>query len=550
MSTSPAVLAPHGAILQVEGARGVHLGVKQGRSPGVQLGYAQVVNPLYLVRKQAGYPMGRALSHIGCNMAANLLRALRPEPWVDRRGRLRGNLQALADLLRGRLEPERMLACAAPGRRSERPPIPAAAHNPSWRQAGPALAPRQVPLALDAHADTEPAGRTLSGVRCGHAGRKYRVNTGPRSSMSPKTALVNHAPDPVHTLEPLGVPMRRLGAILRRRAWLVLLVLALGLGGMGGYLARAPATYRAEASVLVEPRRTQVSDLQAISADPGNANLIRTQIDILRSPALARRVVEELGLVDHPAFQPHPGLSARLLRMATSILGLAPSEPPPEPTEQERIENAADALSNMVGLQNEARSNLIFIWAETTSAELSADIANQLARQYLEFKQRQKTAAMQRAHTWFSDRLEGLAEKTRESEQLVENSIGCRTGLPRPPACAVRRSRPPSTASSSTRRHGSSSSCPVSGPARNSQLAQARAGLRAQQGPEITARGAELADRAAAARPGSGADCAGGGARLLARRSLARPAGHPRAAPRPAAAAAGRDGECHDRPGQ
>ena len=201
--------------------------------------------------------------------------------------------------------------------------------------------------------------------------------------MSPKTALVNHAPDPVHTLEPLGVPMRRLGAILRRRAWLVLLVLALGLGGMGGYLAWAPSTYRAEASVLVEPRRTQVSDLQAISADPGNANLIRTQIDILRSPALARRVVEELGLVDHPAFQPHPGLSARLLRMATSILGLAPSEPAPEPTEQERIENAADALSNMVGLQNEARSNLIFIWAETTSAELSADIANQLARQYL-----------------------------------------------------------------------------------------------------------------------------------------------------------------------
>ena len=64
-------LAPHGAILQLEGARGVHLGVKQGRSPGVQLGYAQVVNPFYLVRKQAGYPMGRALSHVGCNMAAH-----------------------------------------------------------------------------------------------------------------------------------------------------------------------------------------------------------------------------------------------------------------------------------------------------------------------------------------------------------------------------------------------------------------------------------------------------------------------------------------------
>ena len=301
--------------------------------------------------------------------------------------------------------------------------------------------------------------------------------------MSPKTALVNHAPDPVHTLEPLGVPMRRLGAILRQRAWLVLLVLALGLGGMGGYLAWAPSTYRAEASVLVEPRRTQVSDLQAISADPGNANLIRTQIDILRSPALARRVVEELGLVDHPALQPHPGLSARLLRMATSILGLAPPEPPPEPTEQERIENAADALSNMVGLQNEARSNLIFIWAETTSAELSADIANQLARQYLEFKQRQKTAAMQRAHTWFSDRLDGLAEKTRESEQLVEN-YRLQNGLAE--TTSVRGAPLSPTINRQQLDEAARQLVIVSGERarKDSQLRQARAGLRTQQGPE------------------------------------------------------------------
>lgn len=104
-------MASHGAVLLAEGAQGVHLGVKQGRTPGLQLGYAQVANPLYLVGKQAGYPLRRALSHIGCNMAANLVRALRPEPWVDRRGRLHGNLLALADLVRGRLQPETMLTC-------------------------------------------------------------------------------------------------------------------------------------------------------------------------------------------------------------------------------------------------------------------------------------------------------------------------------------------------------------------------------------------------------------------------------------------------------
>ena len=38
-----------------------------------------------------------------------LLRSLAPEPWVDRRGRLRGNLIAIADLLRGRMHPLRVL---------------------------------------------------------------------------------------------------------------------------------------------------------------------------------------------------------------------------------------------------------------------------------------------------------------------------------------------------------------------------------------------------------------------------------------------------------
>jgi hypothetical protein len=37
------------------------------------------------------------------------LRSFRPEPFVDRRGRLRGNMIALADVMRGRLAPERIL---------------------------------------------------------------------------------------------------------------------------------------------------------------------------------------------------------------------------------------------------------------------------------------------------------------------------------------------------------------------------------------------------------------------------------------------------------
>jgi hypothetical protein len=50
-----------------------------------------------------------ALNLAARNMLANLVKALRPEPWVDRRGRLRGNFLALADVLRGRIDPRRIL---------------------------------------------------------------------------------------------------------------------------------------------------------------------------------------------------------------------------------------------------------------------------------------------------------------------------------------------------------------------------------------------------------------------------------------------------------
>ncbi len=102
-------LAAFGKVLKVGAAYGVHLGVKQGRSSGVRLGYSQVANPLYLARKGAGYPLMRALEHIGRNIAMNIVHAPRPETYVDRRGRLRGNLLALSDLLLKRMAPERVL---------------------------------------------------------------------------------------------------------------------------------------------------------------------------------------------------------------------------------------------------------------------------------------------------------------------------------------------------------------------------------------------------------------------------------------------------------
>jgi hypothetical protein len=97
-----------GIIAKLTFARGVHLGVKQGRSPGRRLGYSQVANPIYLLRK-GSYSAGRAMRSVARNVAANCARAAWPEPYIDRRGRLAGNILAIGDMLRGKMQPERIL---------------------------------------------------------------------------------------------------------------------------------------------------------------------------------------------------------------------------------------------------------------------------------------------------------------------------------------------------------------------------------------------------------------------------------------------------------
>lgn len=88
---------------------GVHCGLKSGReTAGERLGYSQIANPLYLWRKGT---MSTKFAACSCmrNLLANHAKIFRPEPWIDRRSRARGNRRAVAHALLGRFEPEHIL---------------------------------------------------------------------------------------------------------------------------------------------------------------------------------------------------------------------------------------------------------------------------------------------------------------------------------------------------------------------------------------------------------------------------------------------------------
>ena len=227
--------------------------------------------------------------------------------------------------------------------------------------------------------------------------------------------------NPASQIEPLGVPVGRFFTILRRRAWIVALVLAVGIGGTWAVVMRMNLQYTSEASVLIEPRRTQVSDLQVISQDSGDQNsLMRTQMDILRSQSLAMKVVQTLHLGERPEFQLQEGWFFALLHSLSVKLGLTPSTPASALSPAQQAQIIATMLDRKIAIANEARSGVLRVQVTTDDPKLSAQIANELVQQFLDFKRYEKFAAMQKASDWFQEQLGSIADRMRQSQHQVE----------------------------------------------------------------------------------------------------------------------------------
>ena len=97
-----------GRLVRADATWGVHLGTKMGKTSGVRFGYSQVVNPLYVCKK-GNMALSAASSLILRNIAANAAKSISPEPYIDRRGRFRGNIAGIWHLLKGQLDPAQVL---------------------------------------------------------------------------------------------------------------------------------------------------------------------------------------------------------------------------------------------------------------------------------------------------------------------------------------------------------------------------------------------------------------------------------------------------------
>jgi polysaccharide biosynthesis transport protein len=157
-----------------------------------------------------------------------------------------------------------------------------------------------------------------------------------------------------------------------------------------------PAQYTSTASLVIDVTETIRSDDRMMRSEPSQA-YIATQLDIIRSPAVAARVVEGLDLVDDPSFTER----------------LQPDSPVPA------AQRIREALSRGMSATPSRDSQVVEISFTSTAPETSARIANGFADAYLELVLEMSVEPARREAEWFGEQRRDIRQWVEEARERL-----------------------------------------------------------------------------------------------------------------------------------
>lgn len=199
------------------------------------------------------------------------------------------------------------------------------------------------------------------------------------------------------------------------------MVVALGLlMALAGvvYALQLTPVYTARATLLLDTQQNNIVDAQAVVQGlSGDEAAINSEIELIKSYDVARRVVEKLKL-DEQAGTLAPA-EPSLLRQALNLLTSKAAEPVPE-IEVDPKDRVIRGLQTDVGVKRKQRSYVIDIIYASPNPSLAAQVANAFANEYLVDELESRYEATRRANEWLNERLGELRQKVRDSERAVE----------------------------------------------------------------------------------------------------------------------------------
>ncbi|MEZ5659779.1 MAG: polysaccharide biosynthesis tyrosine autokinase [Burkholderiaceae bacterium] len=247
-----------------------------------------------------------------------------------------------------------------------------------------------------------------------------------KHSPVPRDAILVHyghpaAPMPAQTASapPAGraasesefAPLLRM--LWAQRRWLITAAVLAGLI-TAAYVWQLPAKYRSTATILVESGRSQVLSIEELRSNGESREHFQAQAEILQSRELAQKAVRALRLTETADFDPTRGGGP--IAWLRALLPGGDDAP-----DEARIEaEATEMLMKAVKIEATRLSGTIRLTIETTSPELSASIANQMARLYIDDDREMRSALSRQVSGQLVERAEELRTKLASSETELQ----------------------------------------------------------------------------------------------------------------------------------
>jgi succinoglycan biosynthesis transport protein ExoP len=221
----------------------------------------------------------------------------------------------------------------------------------------------------------------------------------------------------------------RLVAALRRQLGVIIFGCVLGLVIGVGYILTAVPQFTGTAALLLDNRRVRaVQDVYEVA--PGGlgldttASAVDSQLEVIKSDAIALSVVEKLELNRNPEFlKPHWGIRSFLSALIPAFLKSGNStvrELEDVPSEEAARNDLANALRARVQARRVPRTLVMEIQYTSPDPQLAAQITNGFADAYLLDQLNAKYDATRRASDWLQNRLAELKQNVLTSDLAVQ----------------------------------------------------------------------------------------------------------------------------------
>jgi len=247
--------------------------------------------------------------------------------------------------------------------------------------------------------------------------------------------VLHRAPSVAHAAPELpewkdSGPIADLLGILKRRWRTIAISLATAMTLTAAYCAVVEPRYRARAILLIEPRGREVMPASGIGGTEDAFGSTKydyylTQYRLLKSPTIARRVIDDLKLasdlrfvdsVEQPVQQTPAGTEGAAAGTEGASVG----------NEAAGTAEAADAAIVGRYLQSldilpERMTRLVSITFESRDPHLAAEVANAHAQAYISHDLEREYAGMRQIRTFLESKLQELYKEMQQAEQALMN---------------------------------------------------------------------------------------------------------------------------------